>query len=56
MSRGLAILLLLAATIAAPALDEVVGFFSDAPYVEYCGKLFRGGVDGAAEFPFQAIH
>jgi hypothetical protein len=35
-----------AAALAAPALDEIVGFFSDAPYVEYLPGVAEGaGLD-----------
>jgi hypothetical protein len=41
---GMLILLLLAAALAAPVLDEIIGFFSDAPYVQYLpGAMERAG-------------
>ncbi len=50
LTLGLLILLLLAAAVAAPVLDDIVGFFSDAPYVQY---LPAAGDRAAAAF--QAI-
>lgn len=51
---GTAILVLLIATLAAPAVNAVVAFFSDAPYVEYIpGAVERAGA--AARVVWQSV-
>ena len=37
------ILILVVAVVAAPVLDDVVGFFSEAPYVRYLPVVMEGG-------------
>jgi hypothetical protein len=51
---GTAILVLLIATLAAPAVNGVVAFFSDAPYVEYIpGAVESAGA--AARMVWQSV-
>ena len=42
------ILLVIAAVAAAPVLDDVIGFLSDAPYVRYLPMVLERNGDGTA--------
>lgn len=42
-----AILLILISVAVAPLLDDVVGFLSDAPYVEYLPLMVERGTDSS---------
>ena len=58
---GVLILLLLAAALAAPVLDDIVGFFSEAVYVQYLpGMMELGGavaeVIGSAAAVIRCTH